>query len=104
MGFFDLHEPEDGRDRFFFYAMIILPFISAGCYVFDAWYHYVYYSQTCSYEGLLSSILIVFLYLQYYADIRSRTALAIYHILLWIITEIGTIGYLAYYIHERESF
>ncbi|CAF3440319.1 unnamed protein product [Rotaria sp. Silwood1] len=104
MGFFDLHEPEDGQDRFFLYAMIILPFCSSGSYLFDAWYHYQYHSKERSYEGLLSTIMIVFSDLQYCAPIRSRKVLAIYYILLFIIKESATIGYLLYYIHEKEIF
>ncbi|CAF4503377.1 unnamed protein product [Rotaria sp. Silwood2] len=104
MGFFDLHEPEDGQDRFFLYAMIILPFCSSGSYLFDSWYHYQHHSKGPSYEGLLSTIMIVFSYLQYCTPIRSRKALAIYYILLCIIKELATIGYLLYYIHEKEIF
>jgi len=102
MGFFDLHEPEDGQDRFFLYAMIILPFCSSGTYLFDAWYHYLHDSKERTYEGLLSTIVIVFSYLKYCAPIRSRKALAIYYILLCLITGVATLGYLLYYIHEKE--
>jgi len=102
MGFFDLHEPEDGQDRFFLYAMIVLPFLSSGSYLFDAWYHYSNPPEERNYEGLLSTILIVFSYLQYCAPIRSRKALTIYHVLLCLITEIATIGYLLYYIKKKE--
>jgi hypothetical protein len=103
MGFFDLHEPEDGQDRFFLYAMIILPFFSSGSYLFDAWYHYVHHPEGRSYEGLLSTIMIVFSYLQYCAPIRSRKALAIYYVLLCLITELATTGYLLHYIHEKNT-
>ncbi|CAF3428282.1 unnamed protein product [Rotaria socialis] len=101
---FNLYSAEDGRDRFFLYAMIILPFIASSCYVFDAWYHYIYHPESRNYEGLLSTIVIVFTYLQYCAPIRSRYALGIYHILLWIITEIANLGYLIFYIQERDTF
>ncbi|CAF1273498.1 unnamed protein product [Rotaria sp. Silwood1] len=100
MGCFDLNNAEDGRDRFFLYAMIIVPFISSGCYVFDAWHHYVYHPDSRNYEGLMSTIVIVFIYLQYCAPIQSRRLLAIYHILLWIITEIANLGYLIFYIQK----
>lgn len=102
MGFFDLHEPEDGQDRFFLYAMIILPFCSAGSYVFDAWYHYQHHTSGRTYEGLLSTIVIVFSFLQYCVPMRSRKALAIYFILLCITTQLGTLGYLIEYIHEKD--
>ncbi|CAF3812704.1 unnamed protein product [Rotaria sp. Silwood1] len=104
MGCFDLNNAEDGRDRFFLYAMIIVPFISSGCYVFDAWHHYVYHPDSRNYEGLMSTIVIVFIYLQYCAPIQSRRLLAIYHILLWIITEIANLGYLIFYIQKGETF
>ena len=102
MGFFDLHEPENGQDQFFLYAMIVLPFCASGSYLFDAWYHYKNHSSERTYEGLLSTIMIVFSFLQYCAPIRKQKLLLIYYICLWIITELATLGYLALYIYERE--
>ncbi|CAF0721280.1 unnamed protein product [Adineta steineri] len=102
MGFFDLHEPEDGQDQFFLYAMIVLPICSSSAYVFDAWFHFQYPTEERSYEGLLSTITIVFLFLQYCVPIRSRKALTIYYIILCMITETGTIGYLIYYIEKKD--
>lgn len=104
MGFFDLHEPEDGQDRFFLYAMVILPFCATGSYLFDAWYHFRFPAEERTYEGLLSTIMIVFYYLQYYTPIRSKTILAIYFILLCITKEAATIGYLIYYTHKGDTF
>lgn len=104
MGFFDLHEPEDGQDRFFLYAMIIIPFIGSGSYVFDAWYYYVYHPDGQSYCGLLSTILIVFSYLQYAAPIQSRIARGVYFVLLWLITATAIIGYLAASISVHDTF
>jgi hypothetical protein len=103
MGFFDLHEPENGQDQFFLYAMIILPFLSSSAYVFDSWYHYQNPSPDRTYEGLLSTIVIVFSFLKYCAPIISRKALAIYFVLLCILTELGTMGYLLHYIHEKDA-
>jgi hypothetical protein len=104
MGFFELHEPEDGQDRFFLYAMIILPFLSSGAYLFDSWYHYHHPSNERTYEGLLSTIVIVFAHLQYCAPIRSRKALIIYHVALSIISQSATFGYLLFYVNEKDSF
>ena len=104
MGLFDLHEPEDGQDRFFLYAMIILPFCSVGTYLFDAWYHFQFHSKERSYQGLLSTITIVFLYLQYCAPIRSRKALAVYHTLLYVGRQAATVGYLLHYIKDQDVF
>lgn len=104
MRFLDLYSTDETRDRFFLYAMVILPFVSAGCYIFDAWYHYFYHPVERTYEGLLSTIVIVFIYLQYCAPIRSRILLAIYHILLWILIEAANLGYLIYYIQGRDTF
>lgn len=102
MGFFDLHEPEDGQDRFFLYAMIILPIFSAASYSFDAWYHYAHeHVQNETYEGLLSTIVIVFSYLQYCTPIRSRKALTIYYVVMCLIMETATIGYLLSSIQEK---
>ena len=102
MGFFDLHEPEDGQDRFFLYAMIILPYFSSGAYVFDAWFHYQNPTTERTYEGLLSTIVIVFSFLKYCAPIRSPRALTIYFVLLCIVNEAATLGYLLHYIHEKD--
>ena len=104
MGFFDLHEPEDGQDRFFLYAMIILPIISTGAYIFDAWYHFVHAVDERTYEGLLSTIVIVFSHLQYCAPIRSRKALALYHLLLCAMSQAATFGYLLFYIRKGDTF
>ncbi|CAF1016950.1 unnamed protein product [Rotaria sordida] len=104
MGFFDLHEPEDGQDRFFLYAMIILPLCSSGSYLFDAWYNYLYPSDEPSYIGLLSTIMIIFSYLQYCAPIRSRKVLAIYYVFICIIKESATFGYLLHFIQKKEMF
>ena len=104
MGFFDLHEPEDGKDRFFLYAMIIIPFIGSGSYVFDAWYYYVNHPNGQNYCGLLSTILIVFSYLQYAAPIESRAARGVYFVLLWLINATAIVGYLAASISAQETF
>lgn len=104
MGFFDLHEPEDGRDRFFLYAMILAPFLGSGAYLFDAWYYYVYHPHGQNYCGLLSTIMIVFSYLQYAVPIESRKARAFYFVLLWIINEAAIIGYFIAALHEHNTF
>jgi hypothetical protein len=50
---FDLHKSQDGQDGFFSYAMIILPFCSSSCYLFDSWYHYQHGPYEHTFEGLL---------------------------------------------------
>jgi hypothetical protein len=62
--------------------------------------------QTSSsiYEGLLSTILILFAYLQYCAPIESKSLLFAYHLFLWILIEVGHIGYFLSYIHSKEVF
>jgi hypothetical protein len=104
MGLFDLHEPEDGQDRFYLYAMIILPFFSSATYLFDSWYHYQNHTGERTYEGLLSTIVIVFSHLQYCAPIGSRKARAVFHISLCVLSLLGTLGYLLHYVHEKEVF
>ena len=104
MGLFDLHEPEDGQDRFYLYAMIILPFFSTAAYLFDAWYHYQHHTTERTYEGLLSTIVIVFAHLQYCAPIRSRKARAVFHISLCLFGLVGTLGYLLHYVHVNQPF
>ncbi|CAF1146709.1 unnamed protein product [Rotaria magnacalcarata] len=103
MGFFDLHEPEDGQDRFFLYAMIVLPFFATGSYLFDALYHYKYHSKD-TYGGLISTIMIVFAYLQYCAPIRSRRALILYYVLLCMVKEAASIVFILGYIRESDIF
>ncbi len=99
-----MHSTNGQQDRFFLWAMIFLPILSSCAYIFDAYYHYVqlFKSSPEIYEGLFSTILIVFTYLQYCAPIKSRSLRFAYHLLLWVLIEIGHIGYLLSFIHERQ--
>ena len=54
----------EGQDHFFLWSMIILPIIAQGAYIFDAFYYLAHHTETNAYEGLLSTILIVFAYLR----------------------------------------
>ncbi len=94
------------QDRFFLWGMVLLPIFSLCAYVFDAFYYY-YTSRDTSppiYEGLFSTILIVFSYLQYCAPIESKRLRVAYHLLLWALSEIGHVGYLLSYIHSKNLF
>jgi len=97
---------KDKQDRFFLWGIIFLPILSLCAYISDAYYHYFqsFQSSPAIYEGLLSTILIVFAYLQYCAPIQSRTLRFLYHLLLWVLIETGHIGYLLSFIHERKLF
>ena len=94
------------QDRFFLWGMIILPILSLCAYNFDAYFHYIQslkHSPTI-YEGLLSTIVIIFAYLQYCAPIRSKYLCFAYHLLLWFFIEAGHIGYLLSFIHDEKNF
>ena len=95
-----------GQDNFFLWAMVLLPILSLTAYIFDAYYYYytVCQSESSIYEGLLSTILMVFSYLQYCAPIKSRGLLITYHLLLWVLVETGHIGYILSFVYSKKTF
>lgn len=99
-----LKPPNSGQDNFFLWSMVILPIIAEGAYIFDAYYFLTNYSYTHDYQGLLSTILIVFTYLRYCAPIESRYMLASYYVLLCLLSVAGTVGYLIVYIGHKDTF
>jgi hypothetical protein len=99
-----LKAPNVGQDNFFLWSMVILPIVAESAYIFDAYYYLFDYSSTHSYKGLLSTILVVFTYLRYCAPIESTRILGIYYIILCILNEIGTSGYLVIYIQHKATF
>jgi hypothetical protein len=99
-----LKAPHAGQDNFFLWSMVILPIIAEGSYIFDAWYYFSHDTVSHSYQGLLSTILVVFTYLRYCVPIESPTILLWYYILLCILNELGTIGYLIVYIQNNAVF
>lgn len=101
-----MRPPNRKQDKFFLWAMVCLPFLSVCTYIFDA-YYYKFRSDGSSpsvYEGLLSTIFIVFSYLQYCAPIKSRRLRFAYHIFLWVLIETGHMGYLLSYIRLKKIF
>jgi hypothetical protein len=101
-----MRPPNDQQDRFFLWGIVLLPILSLAAYIFDAFYHYesLYRNSSPIYEGLLSTILMIFAYLQYCAPIESRHLRLAYHLLLWILVEIGHVGYLLSFIHLGNLF
>ena len=99
-----LKGPKTGQDNFFLWSMIILPIIAEGAYIYDAYYYLANFSLIHRYQGLLSTILVVFTYLRYCAPIESSKMLGIYYILLCILNEAGTIGYIIIYIQHSDTF
>ncbi|CAF3401778.1 unnamed protein product [Rotaria sp. Silwood1] len=91
-------------DRFFVFASVILPFLAQVAYLFDAFYYHIHGRSSSGYEGLLSSILSVFVYLQYSAPLRSRYLRLFYHISLWILSEVGTLAHVIYYAKRNDVF
>ena len=68
--------------------------MAQGAYIFDVFYYHYYGLISSRYEGLLSTILSVFAYLQYCVPIQSRFIRFIYHLFLWILAVIGTLCHL----------
>lgn len=95
---------QEGQDRFFLWSMVILPILAQGAYIFDAFYFMMHHNPGNAYEGLVSTILIVFAYLRYCAPIESRVSLFIYYIFLCLLSIAGNIGYMVAFILRKESF
>lgn len=91
-------------DGFFVITTVLLPIIAQVAYIFDVFYYHSNGIINSGYEGLLSSILSVFGYLQYCVPIRSRFLRFFYHLFLWILTEIGTLGHLISYAKKNDRF
>ena len=91
-------------DRFFVITTVLLPFFAEGAYLFDVYYYHTHGSSSSGYEGLLSSILSVFFYLQYCVPLRSRYLRFFYHFTLWILSEVGTLAHVVYYSKKDDIF
>jgi len=98
-----LKTPDEGQDNFFLWSMVILPIVADIAYIYDA-YYFLSQKLTHHYEGLFSTILVVFTYLRYCAPIESPRILAIYYIVLCILNEAGTIGYLIVYVQLKDTY
>lgn len=90
-------------DRFFVITTVVLPILAQGAYLFDVFYYHSRSSPNSGYEGLLSSILSVFVYLQYCAPLRSRYLRFFYHLFLWILSEVGTLGHVIAYSKKGDT-
>ena len=99
-----LETPHEGQDNFFLWSMVILPIVAESAYMFDAWYYVAHFSLKHNYQGLLSTIFVVFSYLRYCVPIESRKGLIVFFIITCILNEIGTIGYLVVYIAHKQVF
>jgi hypothetical protein len=83
--------------------MVILPILADAAYIYDA-YYLLSGTTIRHYEGLSSTILIVFTYMRYCAPIESRRMLGAYYVLLCVLYEVGTVGYLISYIQHNETY
>lgn len=95
------------QDRFFQWAMIFLPVLSLCAYVFDAYFyffHTIHATEATIYEGLLSTMVLLFAYLQYCVPLESRPLLCAYYVLLWALNEAGHVGYLLACIYKGNLF
>lgn len=99
-----IHAISRADDRFFVVASVLLPYFAEAAYLFDVFYYHLHGKERTGYEGLLSSILSVFVYLQYCAPLRSRYVRLFYHTSLWMISEIGTLAHVIYYSKENDTF
>ncbi|CAF0900915.1 unnamed protein product [Rotaria sordida] len=91
-------------DKIFVIASVVLPILAQAAYIFDVFYYHFIGITDNGYEGLLSSILSVFAYLQYCAPIRSRFLRFFYHLFLWILSAIATLGHLLLCIKKHDKF
>jgi uncharacterized membrane protein YciS (DUF1049 family) len=91
-------------DSFFVIATVALPIIAQSAYLFDVFYYHTHIASSTGYEGLLSSILSVFVYLQYCVPIQSRYILFFYHLFLWVLSEVGTLGHIILYARKNDIF
>jgi len=89
---------------FFVIATVILPFPAQGAYLFDVYYYHTHSASSTGYEGLLSSILSIFVYLQYNVPLQSCYLLFFYHLFLWILSKVGTIGHIVFYAKKYDIF
>ncbi|CAF0757573.1 unnamed protein product [Adineta ricciae] len=94
----------EGQDNFFLWSMVILPFLAQGAYIFDAFYYITHQEDNNGYEGLLSTILIVFTYLRYCSPIECRLSLCVYYIFLCVLSETGSIVYMIAFIMRHDLF
>ena len=94
----------EGQDHFFLWSMIILPILAQGAYIFDAFYYLAHHTETNAYEGLLSTILIVFAYLRYCSPIECRVKLFVYYIFLCLLNVAGSIGYTIVFVIKKDWF
>lgn len=91
-------------DRFFLVASVFLPVAAQVAYIFDVFYYHANGKTSNGYEGLLSSVLSVFAYLQYCVPIRPRWIRFVYHLCIWLLGEIGTLGHLISYAQRGDRF
>ena len=91
-------------DRLFVIATVLLPICARAAYIFDVFYYHFDEIRDSGYEGLLSSILSVFAYLQYCVPIRSRLIRLFYHFFLWLLVEIGILGHLLFYSKQNDKY
>ena len=97
-------QAREGQDHFFLWSMIILPVLAQAAYIFDAFYYLAHHTKTNAYEGLLSTILIVFAYLRYCSPIECRRKLFLYYIFLCLLNVTGTMGYMVVFILQKDWF
>ena len=98
------HSRSRADDWFFVATTLILPVIAEGAYIFDVYHFHTRGIESNGYEGLLSSILSVFIYLQYCVPLRSRYARLVYHTFLWMLNQTGTLAHVIYYSRENDIF
>jgi hypothetical protein len=83
--------------------MVILPIFAECGYICDA-YYLLFASKNHPYEGLFSTIVIVFTYMRYCTPIKSHKLLGLYYVVLCVLNEVGNIGYLISYFKYKDTY
>jgi hypothetical protein len=83
--------------------MVILPILAECAYIYDA-YYLLFRSSGHKYEGIFSTILIVFTYMRYCAPIESHRRLGLYYVVLCVLNEAGNIGYILAYFKYKDTY
>ncbi|CAF1173252.1 unnamed protein product [Adineta steineri] len=87
--------------------MVFCSLIALGTYIFDAYYfmvHAINETDPGRFEGLISTILIIFVYMQFCIPIRQKSLLTIFFLVLWILHVAGHVGYLIAFIYIGNRY
>ncbi|UJR18268.1 hypothetical protein I4U23_005171 [Adineta vaga] len=101
------HEAKYYYKYLFALKMAIFSILALGTYLFDAYFFMINAikgQDPGRFEGLLSTIVILFFYIQFCIPIRQKILLTIYFLILWILHVVGHIGYLIAFIYLENKY